>query len=563
VPSDEQLGAVLRDLRARGFAPSGSRKGVRRFTGTLDCRGSPVRIELHVGDWDFLSYPPIKVLDGIDRATLAPHINPNGWLCYLQKGSIVLDRYRPEVAVAQCLQQARHVLEQIIFNPAYRARDIQDEFLTHWINGPATQVINVLMGTTKAGAKSTSYWNFKAPTGGWYHMLCDSRDEVVRVAAALDGEAPVDIGRPCWLFRSELPPAVPDQMPGTVRELFVWLRSWDLKVSGQLQALLGTSDWQLQPRASFAIDTHTGWLGFGFDVDPVRAKAAKRKPGAYRQHLHGRGGTLGLQRMWMYELGPEFVHSRNLSFKSLLGKSLAVVGCGAIGSHVAEGLLRLGAGLGGGRLTLVDPERLEPENLGRHTLGYPSLFRPKATALRDELVRKFPLAEVVAHEAAAGDVRTLFKCHLVVDAAGEEALSEQLNARRLASGGGTPVLHTWIIGNGDGVQALWAQGDGHACYHCCLLKSTPNGERQERFRTLVDPPQRRFIGCKAFTPYAVGAPMAAAALALEVVADWLDRGDPSPRFRTRLAARSKSQQVKTQDVTRSTDCPACGEQDAA
>jgi len=178
-------------------------------------------------------------------------------------------------------------------------------------------------------------------------------------------------------------------------------------------------------------------------------------------------------------------------------------------------------------------------------------------------VRKFPLAKVVAHEAEAGDVRSLFKCDLVVDAAGEEALSEQLNARRLAYGGNTPVLHTWIIGNGDGVQALWAQGRDHACYRCCLLKSTANGEREERFRTLVAPPQRRLIGCNAFTPYAVGAPMAAAALALEVVADWLDRGDPSPRFRTRLTARTKSQQVKTQDVTRSAECPACGESDAA
>lgn len=172
MPSDEQLGAVLRDLRARGFTPIGSSRGERRFAGTLACRGSPVRIELRISDWDFLSYPPIKVLDGVDRATLAPHINQYGWLCYLQKGSIVLDRYRPEISVAQCLEQARNVLDQIKFNPAYRARDIQDEFLTHWMNGPAAQVTSVLMGTTKPGAKSTSYWNFKVPSG-WYHMLSD------------------------------------------------------------------------------------------------------------------------------------------------------------------------------------------------------------------------------------------------------------------------------------------------------------------------------------------------------------------------------------------------------
>ncbi|HEX6707662.1 MAG TPA: hypothetical protein VF169_23095, partial [Albitalea sp.] len=80
-----------------------------------------------------------------------------------------------------------------------------------------------------------------------------------------------------------------------------------------------------------------------------------------------------------------------------------------------------------------------------------------------------------------------------------------------------------------------------------------------RFPVLEAPAERRLIGCRAFTPYAVSAPMAAAALALEVIGDWLQNGgDPSPRFRTRLTARVKARKVKSQDAARLEGCPACG-----
>ena len=158
-------------LRAGGFVPTGNEGGFRRFEGEVDCRGRPVRLELYVGDWDFLSYPPIKVLSGIDQSTLAPHVNPNGWLCYLQEGSVVLDRYRPDVALLQCLEQARHVLEQIKFNPLYRTRDVQDEFLTHWLNGPSKTVHHVLLGTLDRKATSVRCWGLIDAPGGRQAIL--------------------------------------------------------------------------------------------------------------------------------------------------------------------------------------------------------------------------------------------------------------------------------------------------------------------------------------------------------------------------------------------------------
>ena len=191
------------------------------------------------------------------------------------------------------------------------------------------------------------------------------------------------------------------------------------------------------------------WLGFGLQPDPTHRQGVQRKPKLYKQFLHTRGGTRRISRLAITEFGPDLVHSRNLTFTDLKDKRIAVLGCGAIGSHVAPGLIRLGAGTGKGRLDLVDPEHMNPENLGRHVLGYPSLFRLKAEALADELQRQFPFSAVRAGARNARDLADLFDADLVIDATGEEAVSEMINAMRLDRGTKVPVLHVRIRGNGE------------------------------------------------------------------------------------------------------------------
>ncbi|MGC8035603.1 hypothetical protein ACP3WA_26155, partial [Salmonella enterica] len=42
----------------------------------------------------------------------------------------------------------------------------------------------------------------------------------------------------CWVFETAVFPSVPDRMPCTVKEVFVWLKNWDKKLYDQLQAAL-------------------------------------------------------------------------------------------------------------------------------------------------------------------------------------------------------------------------------------------------------------------------------------------------------------------------------------
>lgn len=62
-------------------------------------------------------------------------------------------------------------------------------------------------------------------------------------------------------------------------------------------------------------------------------------------------------------------------------KHVCVIGCGSVGSAVAEMLVRTGVGA----LTLIDPEALAPENLGRHLLSRQDLGSPKVKGMQKRL----------------------------------------------------------------------------------------------------------------------------------------------------------------------------------
>lgn len=556
---NDRLGETLRLLTARGFSSVGNHAGSRSFEGALPCKKGSVRVRLVITDWDFLSYPAIVLLDNPGfLPPLMPHVSVSRELCYFAPGSVVLDRYDPATAIAQCLEQATAILDRIASDPNYRLQDIQDEFLAHWEFGQTLWPWPVFIGSITPNSVSAHY-SLLEVEGKRRAIIASDPAEVVEFSKALGSQSAVRTNCKCWLFKTSTRPAVPETMPKTTKELFTWLQQWDRAIYGGIQRVLEREKAYLEYSfVTFAIDTPIGWLGFGFDLDQLTRLGSKLNPKLYKQHLHGKGGNRLILRLSITDISPGYVHSRNLSFPDLSNKHIILVGCGAIGSFLAQSLVRLGAGLSRGSLTLIDPDTLQPENLGRHLLGYPSLFKYKADALKDHLLREFPLAKIESVPKSATEHSRLFTSDLLINATGEEAVSELLNGLRIEHHSKNPLLHVWIKGNGECVQSLWTDRSGAGCFHC--LKTTDEQHyRSERFPVLNHPPIRSAVGCQAFTPYAVSSPMQAAALAVDNIIDWL-KGDPSPRFRTRSIENADVRRIKNQDISRLKECSACARQ---
>jgi len=73
--------------------------------------------------------------------------------------------------------------------------------------------------------------------------------------------------------------------------------------------------------------------------------------------------------------------------------TVGIAGLGGLGSSVAVALSRIGIG----RLVLADFDVIEPSNLNRQQYFIDQIGRPKAEALKENLVRINPYVEVEAH----------------------------------------------------------------------------------------------------------------------------------------------------------------------
>ena len=556
MPALVALGPALRQLSARGFRKVHLGPKVRAWEGKLPCAAGDVPVRLEVSDWDFLSYPTIRLTERpAFLPKVLPHVFASGVLCDFAESSVVLDRYRPDIALAQCLEKAKHLLDRMIADPNFYEAEFRGEFLVHWAHADGAPVLGGLVGEHTPGVSSMQWHDVGLPDHPRLFVSAD-RDEVVRFCAAAGWPAPTHMPVSGAVFESNKHPVCPaDSLPQNLSEAFAWLKRWDRDVYKAVQEHLLDHKLIKKPR-ELLFGSPAGWFGLGFSFEPAATKAFQRASG-YRQYLHSHAKDIPVKRRVFLEAGSTHIHQRNLmrlGVRSLAGKKIVVIGCGAIGGFVVADLARLGAGTGGGRLRCYDRGELEPDNLGRHWLGYESLFRNKAQAVAARAVTQFPFSRIEGIAEAVAPAAVL-EADVIINATGDAAFAEALNAHHVERGRQPALLHLWVVGNGDAAQGLWVDAQRFACYRC-LRHAGGDQYGEPRFRVSKAEPVRAFVGCHAFTPYSTTMPSVAAALACDFVMDWMN-GNVSPRFRTREHEQADVFKVKNQDVDRLEGCPAC------
>jgi sulfur-carrier protein adenylyltransferase/sulfurtransferase len=169
-----------------------------------------------------------------------------------------------------------------------------------------------------------------------------------------------------------------------------------------------------------------------------------------------------LRRVEIKRFDAAWVHGRGLNkqLPKLQAATALVLGCGSLGSHVVEQLARCGIG----RLILVDPQRLEAANVGRHALGIDSVGGFKATELAKEQRRRFPhIRDVEAHELTWQELyekspRLFETSNLIVSCLGEWAGDGQLGEWQVNKKDAPPVVYGWLDERGVAAHALALAG---------------------------------------------------------------------------------------------------------
>lgn len=532
---------VIEAFKQRGFEFIGKTDdGWFRLRGRLTPPqseiGCPCEIQL---DPKFCELPRIRLLEIPPELPVAvPHLGTDGGLCYIAKGTVVLDIFDPVGQSLACLERAAGVFGQIM--KGEMVEDLAEEFFAYWDGWLClVDIQGEDLGRQRcivAEANGNRLW-----------FITDNEERTTKKLDSLGYQA---TDRTVLTYRiktnAQPRPLTKNWPPRTVRDIVAWQGTLDPRCRRKILQRIREGEGKKANGVLIIIESPL--MTYGFAVFYNRINQDPKTRLAYRKDP-----TYGLEvmRVSVVRIDDRYLAQRNIpTSKTLAGKRIAVVGCGTIGGYLSEMLVKAGTGTSGGTLTLVDFDSLLPQNIGRHRLGFPDLLSNKAIAMANELKRLAPGADV---RALPVDVKQaqLGELDLLIDASGEESLGHWLCGNYLPH---ISMLSVWIEGPGTAVRALLRTNNSGACYRC-LWHSNRRGE----LRSVVDPLPIILAGhgCEGlYVPFPASTSVHAASLGAELALDWVN-DIYSPSLRTRLIDRTH--QLATPDCAplRDRDCPIC------
>ncbi|WP_323844355.1 ThiF family adenylyltransferase [Microbulbifer magnicolonia] len=534
---------VIEAFKQRGFEFVGMKKdGWFRLHGRLippqADKGCPCEVQL---DPTFFDLPRIRLLEIPPELPAAvPHLGADGELCYLAKGTVVLDIYDPVGQSLACLQRAAAVFGQIM--QGEMIEDLAEEFFAYWrgwfcfvdMQSEDLGQQNCIV----AQANESPFW-----------FITDNEDRTTEKLKSL-GFQVTDSTVLTYRIRTgtQPRPLTGHWPPETVGDILAWQGTLDPQCRRKIHKRIKEGERKKANGNLIIIESPLMTYGFVVFYDRKKRPVQKSKQLADRKDL-----SYGLKAkpISVVRIDDRYLAQRNIpKSKTLAGKNLAVVGCGTIGGYLSDMLVKAGAGTRGGKLTLVDFDYLLPQNIGRHRLGFPDLLSNKAEAMAKELKRLAPGAEI---RALPVDVRQaqLGELDLLIDATGEESLGHWLCGHYPPP---MPMLSVWIEGPGTAVRALLRTNASGACFRCLW-----HSNRRDELRSTLDPLPAILAGhgCEGlYVPFPASVSVHAASLGAEMTLDWIN-GVYSPALRTRLIDRTQQLATPDCDPLRDRECPLC------
>lgn len=555
---DQALREITEALKQRGFSRDWRFPGRRVWRGAIRVADHELSATIEVPDLSLVDIPIVT----IDTAPLPgnlflPHIIRGG-VCYLDRSSAILDRYRPGGSVLFCLDRAT-----ITARDAAAGKlddDVAAEFGAYW--SAASDYVD--LPPDFPGGQAMVFWlalNPRRPARRVsYITVSKTIPEAFLIAhqriagnAAPKSESCTVIRIDAHLGKTKLGAS----LPRTLRELEAWLNGHGVDAQATLKAVITAPSNQ----KALVIKAANGCF-----VGEIVIPKAYRKP-EFENRRHVLDGILKrvepsprFLRFTASRVDSEFIFGRNLhKMKGLAGKRIALTGVGTIGGYLAHALAQSGAGADDGRLDLFDTDILKTANLGRHLLGVPYLGASKARGAQSYIKEQIPHVRVEAHaENALDHIRELLKFDLVIDSTGEEAFSIALNQIFIDNRPKSPaLLLAWLLGNGAAAQGLMCCEPGFACYKC--LK--PELDGPPRFRVLRDTEDTETVrnlacGDSTYVPFPVSRSLQAAAQALDMALDWAN-DHPRPYFRSEVLDRKRAIHAEPANPSALKSCPAC------
>lgn len=374
-----------------------------------------------------------------------PHVEKDGLLCVLPSHATVsVDD--PFGAIVGLLNMAREMIGGFGEIGAVEA-EFRAEFLSYWSNS-AEKLEPPLLSVTDPAPPSRV---IKVWEGSKRIVIGDQADQLDAWLANLYPAMPsferrLHDGILVWLDQVPLP----SEYPRTAKDIYALVAEHGL--SDDLDRLACAGRDRIFVALGAATENGPAIVAsvvkrprISRDSDPItRGFRPSRMPA---QILNARlFGPAPIGKALVERADGSWIHGRGHDerFAKLRSATVAVLGCGSVGAPVAVNLARAGVG----KLILVDQQKIEAANIGRHSLGAKSINGRKAVELAQRIRTDLPHIQVEAHCAAVQrllleDDGLLGGVDLIVSALGDWPSESMLDEWHVAGGMKVPIVYGW------------------------------------------------------------------------------------------------------------------------
>jgi len=404
--------------------------------------------------------PPRIAVAPVPSVLEWPHLEDHGFLCLMaDAASHSIDDVQ-SVAL-MLLEDARTLVNSCISGEGFE--QFEDEFQSYWVRWEKTKLAFTSLCSPQGPTRWVSAWHGKQVT-----VVADN-DELLRRwlenrnGDESNGKLSLQQVPFVWLPR----PPRPEEYPQSAGELLS-LIAGDPDARSMVEALI------IDEKARFksVLLGFEGRTGVGFAGLRIREVQSQGLKNGFRkrppqQVLLMRWKAAPVLGAAVTRYDSAWVHGRdhNLRLLELQKQSVVVLGIGSVGSTVAELLSKAGVP----QITLVDPERLASENVGRHALGASAVGKGKAEGMAQSLARRFPHLTFEGYQKdidafALEDIERLRSATLIIAATGSWRAESQLAAIAKVADM-PPILYCWTEPYAAaGHAAVFFKGQG--CLRC-------------------------------------------------------------------------------------------------
>lgn len=430
-----------------------------------------------------------------------PHLNPSKTLCLFNNLSMP-NPDNPVGIVEEAINRAKIILADALAGDKLES-EYSEEINHYWANASKRKIISLVSPSNEP--KQIYITRAEKP------FAADSIKDIYNWFSNLELKTEnLDIRSAVYapIVNYGIPPFPDDNKS--------WLKI--LEKNGNdfiknMTKVASSVDWPMLVIFSTKDSNFQAWAAVEFkeakELVPLPNKTSRRKKQGVNGFRTGKVPFFHLLRMnprtLVTRLSVTPIHPNRLFLRGGVGtqvqynKSVLLVGCGSIGSHIAEHLTKSGLQA----LSLIDPDTLSFDNIARHVCGGNRVGENKAKALASDLGLKLPHVKFTVKEKSISSVlnnelKWANKHDIIIGALGWYPAELRLNRSRLYKEITTPIVFTWVEPFLDAGHAIYLAPNAEGCFECLF-----DAEYRFKYRVLDDADySKREAGCgSSYIPY--------------------------------------------------------------